>query len=80
MFGPQSVESEFKFRELTQVDTESLGSGIKLVNQKTYSEVLAPIYNVNDFSTEYLNRTTGAKLTGSKFGVVSTTKMIEMIL
>lgn len=44
IYGPQSVESEIKFRELTSSDQEQIGSGIKLKDGKSYGEVLAPVY------------------------------------
>lgn len=55
-------------------------NNVDIVDKKAYSDVLAPIYCLNDFSTEFLNRKTGDKLTGSKMQDVSSTKMIEMIL
>jgi hypothetical protein len=45
-----------------------------------YQELLAPVYNVNDFSTEFLSRQTGDKLTGLKLAALSTTLMVETIL
>ena len=54
IYGPQTIESEIKFKELTVVDNESLGTGLEITSQ--YAEILAPVYNVNDFSTEFLSR------------------------
>lgn len=38
------------------------------------------MYNVNDHSTEYVNRNTGENLTGTKLAMQQPRKMIEMIL
>lgn len=64
VFSAQSEEAEGKFNKLTQFDEEALGSGVELLSQKAYSEVLAPVYDFNDFSTEYSARNTGPNLTG----------------
>jgi hypothetical protein len=67
--------------ELTQVESLSeQQSSIKLLSEKAYSEVLAPVYDVNDFSTEYLNRLTGDNLSGAKLASQTSYKMVEMIL
>lgn len=55
-----------------------MGTGLSITPQ--YPELLAPMYNVNDFSTEFLSRQTGDKLTGLKLSQFNTTEMIEMIL
>lgn len=65
---------------MTSSDQEQIGSGIKLKDGKSYGDVLAPVYQVNDYSTEYLNRQTGANLTGDKLAQVSSVKMVHMIL
>ena len=60
-----------KFKQLYQVtenddDNNMKNAVVQIVDKKAYSEVLAPIYCLNDFSTEFLNRQTGDKITGSK--------------
>lgn len=63
IFDHQTPESDIKFHLLTTKDNSN-ASQCKLVDQKHYGDILAPIHDLNDFSTEYLNRITGDKLTG----------------
>ena len=72
----KSEESELKFNQLTQIDEEAIGSGVKLLSQSDYSEALAPFYDFNDYSTEYSTRNTGPNLTAQKLATQPVHSMV----
>ena len=80
VFGPDSAESEQKFHELSQVDSGELGSGVQLLSHKDYSDLLAPLFQANDFSTATLMKNEGSNLTAEKLAELTVPNMIDRIL